>query len=827
MSLDDVLLASVLEVLDGGPRTIDDIVQALSESGTISDENEEDLDDLFSVIQGTDLVWETVNGLYGRSDQMLDGVNLTHRLIQREIDSGVVNLIPDLDGLDLGMEEVTLVGGGRLEEVYPTAEDDNFDDESGDAYAEGSYSGPPGWLSAFSAGDLIAFHRVGEAVEVFAPDQIGSGELEKAALSDSFGVLFTANGDLGIEAIEVLLDALCVDASLFREPVAPLQELLADIGIGIDGSFLEPVDFEREMSPEAQMAEAFSNLMAQHGFEMCCLDEFKAVSEALNAWSAGDLGRIDSFGVANGLLHGGVASALVSWVFGHDLVPTATIDEFMTHILESRGAPLAAAYFVRSIARSLEGKALLAEKDIHDALQSDFKYEPARIEWALYAADRGDISAFISRLKQCESEFAQSEAEVAMDFLPRYPPTERNAPCPCGSGRKYKSCCLLSPKLTSANNQNWMLNRVVVWLARPEYLSRFTVYFEFFARHMADADADGYSPSVVDAAVFEGGGFRRYLEMKRELLSEPERELLEALVESERGLFEVTGVTPGESLMLRNVLSGETVTVLEQIGSMDCEVGEHRLGRVIKTREGPFWFGPGIKIDFMNRQAALDLLQSEYDVFEFLSWMAKLFRPSALYTPDIEDLMFCQARLRLGEDVDLHAALGEGFGETAQGHWRQNEADAKEGGISNASVRYEDGLLILDTNSAEKLDKLLETLRELLGDFEILERNDWPVQSLLENLSSGSDSDGEAESSPEAIKALESFIEELENKWLDKSLPALRGLTPREAASDPKLKEDLLTIMNDLERIGQDDRPGSGSPSSGFRAERIRAKLGL
>ncbi len=102
MSLDDILLASVLEVLDGGPRTIDDIVQALMESGSISDENGEDLDDLFSVIQDADRVWETVNGLYCRSDQMLDGVNLTHRLTQREIDSGVVGLIPDLDGLNFG-----------------------------------------------------------------------------------------------------------------------------------------------------------------------------------------------------------------------------------------------------------------------------------------------------------------------------------------------------------------------------------------------------------------------------------------------------------------------------------------------------------------------------------------------------------------------------------------------------------------------------------------------------------------------------------------------------------------------------------------------------
>ena len=72
--------------------------------------------------------------------------------------------------------------------------------------------------------------------------------------------------------------------------------------------------------------------------------------------------------------------------------------------------------------------------------------------------------------------------------------------------------------------------------------------------------------------------------------------------------------------------------------------------------------------------------------------------------------------------------MGEAFEETVEGNCRQDKAGADEGVISHAFLRYEDGQLIFDTNSAEKLDTLLETLRELLGDFEILERNDWPVQ---------------------------------------------------------------------------------------------------
>jgi hypothetical protein len=32
----------------------------------------------------------------------------------------------------------------------------------------------------------------------------------------------------------------------------------------------------------------------------------------------------------------------------------------------------------------------------------------------------------------------------------------RNQPCPCGSGKKYKKCCLNKPKLDSLSEKNVM-----------------------------------------------------------------------------------------------------------------------------------------------------------------------------------------------------------------------------------------------------------------------------------------------------------------------------------------------------------------------------------
>jgi len=50
-------------------------------------------------------------------------------------------------------------------------------------------------------------------------------------------------------------------------------------------------------------------------------------------------------------------------------------------------------------------------------------------------------------------------------------------------------------------------------------------------------------------------------------------------------------------------------------------------------------------------------------------------------------------------------------------------------------------------------------------------------------------------------------------------VPALRGLTPREAADDPVAREDLERLL----RTMADDRLGPG----GFDADRIRVLLGF
>ena len=73
---------------------------------------------------------------------------------------------------------------------------------------------------------------------------------------------------------------------------------------------------------------------------------------------------------------------------------------------------------------------------------------------------------------------------------------------------------------------------------------------------------------------------------------------------------------------------------------------------------------------------------------------------------------------------------------------------------------------------------------------------------------------------PEVLAAVEDYLVQQEKAWLDESIPALGGLTPRQAVEDPTRREDLLALLRELDRHQR-------SGGRGFDADRLRALLGL
>jgi hypothetical protein len=72
---------------------------------------------------------------------------------------------------------------------------------------------------------------------------------------------------------------------------------------------------------------------------------------------------------------------------------------------------------------------------------------------------------------------------------------------------------------------------------------------------------------------------------------------------------------------------------------------------------------------------------------------------------------------------------------------------------------------------------------------------------------------------PAVAEIMEQFIRDYEHKWLDESIPALTGYTPRQAANDPTRRDDLIRLLSSFPR--DPDNPAMMSP------ERLSEALGL
>jgi hypothetical protein len=75
------------------------------------------------------------------------------------------------------------------------------------------------------------------------------------------------------------------------------------------------------------------------------------------------------------------------------------------------------------------------------------------------------------------------------------------------------------------------------------------------------------------------------------------------------------------------------------------------------------------------------------------------------------------------------------------------------------------------------------------------------------------------ELAPEIQEALAEHMRNYEERWLDMTIPALHGLTPRQAADDPTRREDLAQLLASFD----DDTDSPMEMSS----RRLRAALGL
>lgn len=187
----------------------------------------------------------------------------------------------------------------------------------------------------------------------------------------------------------------------------------------------------------------------------------------------------------------------------------------------------------------------------------------------------------------------------------------RNDPCACGSGKKYKKCCLANTQAQKVEDFSYrryrdieskLIGRLFRHAAEVfgptsieeawdefhcwDYSDRYDpdspinqVFGPFFLFSWEiDPAATGCDPSLADKTVADS-----FLSANRSRLSSEELEILEAGNRPAFAFYEIRDVVPGQGFLLRNVLTEMEYEVTERSGSQGAQRGNIIFGALYEV----------------------------------------------------------------------------------------------------------------------------------------------------------------------------------------------------------------------------------------------------
>ncbi len=423
----------------------------------------------------------------------------------------------------------------------------------------------------------------------------------------------------------------------------------------------------------------------------------------------------------------------------------------------------------------------------------------------------------------------------------------RNDPCPCGSGRKAKKCC--GPASADAEATHQLDHRCVqdVLRAASEHFGADLVG-EVLQDIPGDIEEEGYLQLHMVYAAYHGAidNLRLvdwYVLAHGAELPEGTRSWLEAQQRSWVSIWEVLGVKRGAGIELRDLLTGEERYVHEVLASQSMSLGRRICARVVDHAGISLLCGmhprsrspleaEGIVEAFSGERdedegpVSQETLRGDdsYLLLELWEEDYELERRQApaslrLQNTDGDPLLMTTDHFALSAEADkvlarLVALPGyeTDGGQDEEGavlvHVLRRAAGASPGlGMTLLGrVRILDETLALETNSLERADSLCDQIEDACeGLLQHVEREHTDLPTGLPGapgMTGPGLVQGE-EGSPEREAQFERLIKEGHYaRWPEVAVPALGGLTPRQAAkAGGEAREQLEVLLQEFEHM--------------------------
>ena len=182
------------------------------------------------------------------------------------------------------------------------------------------------------------------------------------------------------------------------------------------------------------------------------------------------------------------------------------------------------------------------------------------------------------RKKQQDLSILFQTTKMNWQYLGERPQQHRNDPCACGSGKKYKVCCLMREEQEKAEVEKW--KRFDTWVIRKAMILQeesneldIKTLIEFYFGRKRIADAQKYGMTQKDMEEFNEWLMNDYYGCDEQTpyvlnkmltagnLSDEERKIVAARIEAPKSVYIVTLIKKRVGALLRNIFSREEVFV--------------------------------------------------------------------------------------------------------------------------------------------------------------------------------------------------------------------------------------------------------------------------
>jgi len=424
----------------------------------------------------------------------------------------------------------------------------------------------------------------------------------------------------------------------------------------------------------------------------------------------------------------------------------------------------------------------------------------------------------------------------------------RNDPCPCGSGKKYKKCCMMKDKArqhqeAALHAHQGGVEKAIAWLSRRfgDEMDAWMAEDWFDGVDMEDVgnlsqdEVEMMEINAMELMLAEGSWVResgeeivfmdQVLGRGGPLMSAEQRQYLQTLQQVPLRLWEVTEVSPGVGLALTDCLDEtQAREVREKSASTQLKQWDVIGARPVQTPAGHWELSGAIyhiprnhvvavkqRIEHEAETAMEGEEQTAISRTITSEWLHLLLEPEP-FMPRIMDaatgepMMLITEHYRVNDWEALAAGLSAApdvEGNRKQG-WTRFQAMDKDMTRSLAAINLgkKKNRIELFTKSRKGAEEQQAWFEEIVGDtVRHLTREIGDPLSLLAH------HDGKkAAPAPEIPDDVQKqLVHDYKRRhyarWADEPLPVLNGQTAREAVKTPKGRKAVAALLKDFENM--------------------------